>query len=73
MTDLILQLEARARSADRDREAEAARRATEAKSGSRGPAAGLDGRLTRPGIGVNTRPVRLGVSSGLRDPPVNGS
>ena len=73
MTDLILQLEARARSDDRNREAEAARRATEAKSGSRGPAAGLDGRLTRLGIGVNTRPVRFGVSSGLRDPPVNGS
>ena len=73
MTDLILQLEARARSADRHREAEAARRATEAKRGSRGPAAGLAGRLTRPGIGVNTRRVRFGVTSGLRDPPVNGS
>ncbi len=73
MIDLILQLEARARSADRHREAEAARRATEAKSGSRGPAAGPDGRLTRSGIGVNTRPVRVGVSGGLRDPPINES
>ena len=73
MTDLILQFDARARSTDRHREAEAARRANEAKRGSRGPAAGLDGRLTRPGIGVNTRPVRFGVTSGLRDPPVNGS
>ena len=73
MIDIILQLEARARMAERNREAEAARRATEAKRGSRGPAAGVDGRLTRPGIGVNTRPVRFGLSSGLRDPPVNGS
>ena len=73
MMDLILQLEARARSADRNREAEAARRATEAKRGSRGPAAGLDGRLSRPVIDVNTRRVRFGLSSGLRDPPVNGS
>ncbi len=73
MIDLILQLEARARIAEMNREAQAARRATEAKSGSRGPAAGLDGRLTRPGIDVNTRRVRFGVTSGLRDPPVNES
>ncbi len=73
MIDLILQLEARARMADRNREAEAARRATEAKSGSRGPAPGHDGRLTRPGSDVNTRRVRFGVTSGSRDPPVNGS
>lgn len=73
MTDLILQLEARARMAERNREVEAARSASEAKSGSRGPAAELDGRLTRPGIDVNTKRVRFGVTSGLRDPPVNGS
>jgi hypothetical protein len=73
MIDLILQYEARARVAEMKREAEAARRATVAKSGSRGSASGLDGRLTRPGIDVNTRRVRFEAPSGLRDPPVNGS
>ena len=73
MITYILQLYSSAVMADRNREAEAARRANEAKRGSRDPAAGLAGRLTRLGIGVNTRPVRVGVSGGLRDPPVNES
>ncbi len=68
-----MELDSRAVMADRNREAEAARRANEAKRASRGPAAALDGRLTRPGIDVNTRRVRFGGMSGLRDPPVNKS
>ncbi len=73
MITYILQLYSSAVMADRNREAEAARRANEAKSGSRGPATGLVSRLSRLGIGVNTRRVRVGVTSGLRDPPVNKS
>ena len=69
----VLRLYSDAVMADRNREAEAARRANEAKSGSRGPTAGHAGFLTRLGIGVNTSPVRVGVSGGLRDPPINES
>ena len=73
MIAYILQLYSSAVMADRNRDAEAARRANEAKSGSRGPTAGLAGFLTRLGIGVNTRQVRFGASSGVRDPPAKGS
>ncbi len=73
MTDLILQLEARARLADRGREARAALRASEAKSGPRSLMAGFAGRLARLGIGVNRGTARFGLSSGSRGPPVSES
>lgn len=73
MTDVTLQLEARARLAERHREARAALQANEARRGSRNSTVGLAGRLARPGIGVNHRTARFGLSSGSRGPPVSGS
>ena len=73
MTDLILQLEARARLAEKHREARAALRASEAKSGPRDLTAGLAGRMARPGIGADGRAASFGLSSGSRAPPISES